>query len=511
MSSPPRRPLSILLSHGDATDEPWLPAGVPAEALSAAPQLDLTADDAPLDFGNQVADPCSLPQRRWGLVVPRDRELHKPLLEALAPLIRLRAEQVGYDGPVELLTNDVLLTDSDPELSEQDAQQWYRLCFKQEGEHELVRRDELERPDYLLLLGDLHQVPESIHRVLMQSGCFVGRLAFTRPDGTPDLDAYRCYADKLVAAERAAGSSLTAGPPVRALVVEDGSAATELGTRQLVHPLLERARLVGARFKSQDLNDPATAALHSRDELWRTATSLRDGVMMTVSHGYGGPRGGFSGGQVQRALQGAMSFLSSEPRLTARDVVEQRQPFLPGGIWLMFACYSAGTPARSHYHRWLAQQQETLGSGAAWVLDALPKTGGDFRPFIAALPQALLAREEGPLAFIGHLDLAWSYSFQTPGGTADPDLFRCLLGALLEGARVGAAFQYLQRKQREIEGALLNAYHLLEDLKRRPEAATKLWTPARAQRLQELWMMRQDLAGFVLLGDPAAQVSSRCG
>lgn len=510
MSASARRPLSVLLAHGDTTDEPWLATGVPAEALGTAPQLELSVDQAAVDFGNQAADPCSLPERRWGLVVPPDRALHGPLLEALAPLIRHRAEQVGCDHR-ELLAEDVFLAPSDPALAEQDAQQWYRLCIKQEGEHELVRRDELARPDYLLLLGDLHQVPEAIHRTLMQSGCFVGRLAFTRPDGGPDLDAYRRYAEKLIAAERARRAPRRTGSPVRALVVEDGTMATQLGAQQLIQPLLTRARMVGPRFKSQDLNDPEAAALHSRDELWHTAARLDAGVMMTVSHGYGGPRGGFSSGQTQRALQGAMSFLSSKPRLTAQDVLEQRQAFLRGGMWLMFACYSAGTPACSHYQRWLQQPRGALGSSAAWVLDALPKTGGDFRPFIAALPQALLAREDGPLAFIGHLDLAWSYSFQTPGGTADPDLFRCLLGALLASARVGAAFQFVQRKQRELEGALLNTYALLADLERRPEAAAKLWTSARAQRLQELWMMRQDLAGFVLLGDPAAKLASSDG
>jgi hypothetical protein len=507
MSAATRLPLRVLLAQGEASDEPWLPAGVPAAALEAAPRLALTAEDAALDFGNQAADPCSLPQRRWGVVVPRERALHRPLLDALAPLLRHRAEQVGYAGTIELLANDVVLCDSEPDLSEADAHKWYHHCYKQEDEHELLRRDELERPDYLLLLGDLHQVPESIHRVLMQSGCFVGRLAFTRADGSPDLDAYRRYAEKLVAAERA--PRRPGGAPVRALAVADGSAATELGARQLVRPLLERARLVGARFKTGDVNDPDACAVHDRDALWQTAAGLAGGLLMTVSHGYGGPRGGFTSGPAQRALQGAMSFLSGEPRLTAQDVAAQRLPFLRGGVWLMFACYSAGTPASSHYHRWLVQQRDALGSSADWVLDALPRPGGDFRPFIAALPQALLAREDGPVAFIGHLDLAWSYSFQTPGGTADPDLFRCLLGALLEQARVGAAFQFVQRKQRELEGSLLSTYHLQEDLKRRPDAAARLWTPARAQRLQELWMMRQDLAGFVLLGDPAAELSPR--
>lgn len=499
-----RRPLSILLAHGEDRDEPCLPIGVPAAALATAPRLELRQEESALDFGNEASDPSSLPERRWGLVLPREESLRQALLSALQPLIAHRAAQVGYESAAELLASDVFLVESDPELSEQDAEQWYQQCYKQEGEHELLRRDPLERPDYLLLLGDLHQVPESIHRVLGQSGCFVGRLAFSKPDGSPNLDGYRCYAEKLVAAERRTSGSGRASAGV--FVVEDGTAATQLAAQKLTSPLLERARAAGPRFKCLEINTPEGAALHSRDQLWRLAAGLPRGVLMTVSHGYGGPRGGFLSGAGQRAQQGAMSFLHGEPRLDAGDAAAHPQGFLAGGVWLMFACYGAGTPARSHYHRWLCQRKDWLPARSSWVLDALPRSGADFRPFIAALPQVLLSREDGPVAFIGHLDLAWSYSFQTPGGGADPDLFRCLLGALLQRARVGAAFQFLQRKLREIEGALISTYHLQAEVERHPEAAAKLWSPARERRLQELWMMRQDLAGFVVLGDPAAEL-----
>ena len=165
-----RLPLSILLAHGEKTDEPCLPVGVPAAALATAPRLELRQENEALDFGNDAADPSSLPERRWGLVLPREESLRRALIAALQPLIEHRAAQVGYASAAELLARDVFLVESDPELSEQDAEQWYQLCYKQEGEHELLRRDPLERPDYLLLLGDLHQVPESIHRVLGQSG-----------------------------------------------------------------------------------------------------------------------------------------------------------------------------------------------------------------------------------------------------------------------------------------------------------------------------------------------------
>ena len=87
------------------------------------------------------------------------------------------------------------------------------------------------------------------------------------------------------------------------------------------------------------------------------------------------------------------------------------QPFLPGGMWFYLACFGAGTPASSAYHPWLSRLSDegAYGGSLGAVLRALPAPGE--RPFVAALPQAALASPRGPLAVIGHLDLAWTYGF----------------------------------------------------------------------------------------------------
>jgi hypothetical protein len=86
-------------------------------------------------------------------------------------------------------------------------------------------------------------------------------------------------------------------------------------------------------------------------------------------------------------------------------------PFLPGGMWFSLACFEAATPPTHAFHAWLAfLARKGIDAGRPEaVLESLPRAGE--RPFMAALPQALLASQQGPLAIIGHSDLAWVSSF----------------------------------------------------------------------------------------------------
>jgi hypothetical protein len=147
----------------------------------------------------------------------------------------------------------------------------------------------------------------------------------------------------------------------------------------------------------------------SPDELLARVGGGDPSVLFTLSHGEGAPRGGWTSHEEQRRRQGAMSF-GREGKLTGDDL--RARPFLPGGVWFMLACYGAGTPNFSAYRHWLAQLAgagQFRGKPEA-VLAGLP--GPQDRPFIAALPQAVLANPAGPLAFMGHIDLAWTYGFQ---------------------------------------------------------------------------------------------------
>jgi hypothetical protein len=131
-------------------------------------------------------------------------------------------------------------------------------------------------------------------------------------------------------------------------------------------------------------------------------------------------------------------------KLRGEDLAARR--FLPGGLWMMFACFGAGTPDDSAYRPWLEQLRALgkFGGAIEPVLRSLPAAGQP--PFIAALPRALLANPDGPLGFVGHIDLAWSYSFQELDGGAPRNRtrrFTSLLHHALRRDRIGVAFREL--------------------------------------------------------------------
>lgn len=151
-----------------------------------------------------------------------------------------------------------------------------------------------------------------------------------------------------------------------------------------------------------------------------------------------------------------------------------------GMIHFFFACYGAGCPETDNFSRHLAQP-----------LAIAPK------PFMAALPQALLAHPRGSaLAVIGHIERAWSYSFLNEYGMPQLNLFRDVLVSLMAGKRVGNA----------MDGAnTIWAFHSsqLAELLFREEKGDADVDPA---AIEALWIARDDARNIVVLGDPAVRL-----
>jgi hypothetical protein len=419
-------------------------------------------------------DPNSLRDQGWGVIAPVGEEGDR-LLELIEPLLARRA--ADQDGEVTKYRVP-------PGMTAEQAGQWRDRRLVGNELHAAI-------PGYLLVLGRPDQVSFELQQVL--AGQFsVGRLGFDADVG------YAAYVEKLLRAERAPAR------PARAVyfTARDGTPATELGHRLLMQPCVadaEQQRAEG-RFAVSELvaideHDPARAA----DRLLGAAAA-GPGVLFSCSHGAGAPRGGWESPEQRRGLQGT-PCLGGGRQLEVELLAGK--PFVPDGVWLMFACFGAGTPGHSAYHHWLErlQQHGEHEGDLSSVLASLPGEGEP--PFLAAAAQAALANPEGPVAIIGHLDLAWSYGFCDLDKMSRGERhrrFHEVVAMLVKGSRVGLA----------LGGSLMRARNQVrEELGIAADAEAREGGAAQGARgrLGHRWMVLQDLAGYIALGDPAARLA----
>ncbi|WNG36714.1 hypothetical protein F0U61_25875 [Archangium violaceum] len=478
---PPQETLELLLARAD-DHQPFLPSGLEPESIQGAPRPDRLSRrvEVPL-LDRPDADPNALPEQRWGVIAPEGSE-GDSLLQAIAPLVEHRARQQGAEVRVYRVH---------PHMEAAQAVDWRERVYRSES----VPQE--ERPRYLLVLGGLEQVSLELQHVLAQ-GAFVGRLHFATPEGTPDLASHAAYVEKVLAHERSSGEA--EAPEVLLYTATDGSRATVRGHQLLMEPC---RKVVESRWLPRQLARKLQVLPDEGSEpeaLLHAAGTVRSGVLLSVSHGLGAPREGWASAEQQRARQGALC-LTPKLELTADKV--RAPPFLSGGMWFCVACFGAATPRKSAFHAWLsmlARQQLFPGRPEA-VLESLPRPGEP--PFLAALPQALLANPNGPLAFLGHSDLAWNFGFANPNDLTESRASRILsaLEVVAKGSRVGVALDALMRSFRDVNDSLMSAYQERQDAAEegRPD-------PTDPKRVGYLWMLRNDLRGYLLLGDPAVRL-----
>ncbi|WNG17566.1 hypothetical protein [Cystobacter fuscus] len=473
--------VELLLVHADS-HQPVTPEGLPAEAAAQAPRDEAREAHEESHLWDDGEDPNSLPAQRWGLVAPEGPEGDR-LLALIEPLRQRRQEQ--QEGhPVRVYRVKQGLAAEARSL--EHFSRWVRTVLDDESV------PVADRPRYLLFLGDFDQVPFELQQCAASSA-FVGRLAFRREQD------YEAYVDKVLRWENKPSTEEQA----RTLffTVHDGTAATTTGYQSLVAPGIASARQAHelGRFPMRELRELGGPGEPGVGALFEQAARAQPSILFSMSHGLGSPRAGWRNADTRLALQGALN-LGEGQHLDGAALANR--PFLPGGIWFLFACFGAGTPSRSAFQHWLRQLQ--AGGQFSGRLDSLtaslPQPGE--RPFVAALPQAALANPNGPLAVFGHVDLAWTYGFQ------DRDSRRGKVSRFLEplqqlarGRRAGLGMGWLMRGFNQANLELTTLYDVEEE-------ARGAGRPSQVEPLQRahLWMLRQDLSGYVLLGDPAVKL-----
>jgi hypothetical protein len=416
-------------------------------------------------------DPDDLASVGWGVVVPPD--LDPAVLEALEPLLAVREEQAG----------DL----------------FQRLEVRPgEGKSDFLARygmgpgvaDPKKVPYYLLLVGSPAQVPFEVQYQLGVSYA-VGRIDLEGPE------ACAAYASTVLGSEQSPdrptenGSSpdTTADAPRRVHLFgtrHPDDIPTALSASRLVQPLSrELQEVTGPWHVGADVGDSAT---RSRLEELLTGPEAPD-LLFTAGHGLGGSRvrrdiAGALLCQDWPGPQGARGPISEDQYLAARD--------LPGGrpirprVMFSFACFGAGTPRISDYP----------GASA----EARPELAPD--SFTAPLPQRLLGEPAGgALAFVGHVDRAWSCSFLWKGLAEQVTSFESTLLALMDGVRLGPAMESLTSRYAEIASELTLAMDEFRKYGKTIEDAD----------LVGLWTATHDARAYVVLGDPAVRVVPRPG
>lgn len=430
--------------------------------------------------------PSSVGVQRWGLVAPVGPR-GDALVAAVQALAAHRARAWGGEA------RDVRVYRWPPASGSTAPEDWLYEHFLAEDV------DRMELPGFLCMLGDLDELPLAL-QVAVQAEFPTGRLAFR------ELEQYTAYAEKVVATEV---TDRAAPPRCLALGVRrEDDRAVEDAVAQLLRPVVEAVDRTGRPFLAPDGLVDLTPSLplweHDPQDLLAAAALAHPSLLFTVSHG-----AGFETWEEQRALQGALPLaVDPDPtdldsHLSARHVASG--PFLPGGLWVMFACYGVGVPDQTAYGPWIEAVRAEQPRWLRGLVEELERTAAVQHPFVSALPQAALANPEGPLAVLGHVDMAFSFSYEDwsdpdrPQRRLRPQGFVDLVRGLLRpDVAAGVMARAFTRDRRTLASELFG--------QARAPAGTPAPDRAERWRRNTRWLNYTDLGGWILLGDPATRL-----
>ena len=456
-------------------------------------------------YGKSYMD---LAEAGWALVVPAHASTE--LIKALLPLVQHRSVQQGITLPdftfpagetcaqwVERYAppNRDLPSPWHPKRSlrlpvityrpDQDANTWLAANGVALG----VVNPQHGVPFYLLLVGppgpcndsDQDYIPFVVQYDL-DIFYGVGRLCFTTPDGQYDYTAYTAYAEQLVQFEG------RHAPYERHITyfATDHDEPTHESLDQLVRPLAignEQKGLVTpaqARGFTQHVITGQEASRAALCEVLRgKAPGGKPALLFSATHGakllnHTSPNLPMQQGALVCSDWGGVGPLTDQHWLDAAGLPADMD--VSGLIAICFACFGLGCP-----------RHDTYAAGAGRLRQIAP------RDLIAALPQQLLAR--GALAVIGHIDVAWSYSFSVPelGVTNQTQGFDSLLQALMAGERLGYATDPFNLRQAAFAGELGN---LVKNIKMGMMLGD----------IQSPWRAYHDARSYAVLGDPAVRL-----
>ncbi len=414
-------------------------------------------------------DPTDLAQAGWGVIYPyedpRQPARVQAIKEALQPLLDLRRSQAGryfkvYEGGDGYRPNDTAAK-----------------FVARHGARVSDPADPEKVPYYLLIVGSPEQIPFHFQYQLDVQYA-VGRIDFG-----DDLAAYARYARNVVEAE-AAGLGRVRKVTFFGVSNPDDP-ATQMSADHLVEPLSQRTgERVSEGWQVQAvLRDEATKARL----LGLLAGQERPALLFVACHGMefskDDPQGRqepYQGALLCQDWAGPSAGWGEVPReayLAGEDLSSDLD--LRGLIALFFACYGAGTPRFDEYtEQAFRERRETIAD----------------RPFVAALPKAMLGLSQGALAVVGHVERAWGTSFLGERQSTQIAVFESAVERLLKGVPLGAAMEYFNGRHAALSAELA------------AELEKAKWKEPDPYELAEMWTANNDARGYIVLGDPAVRL-----
>jgi hypothetical protein len=329
--------------------------------------------------------------------------------------------------------------------------------------------DPRQLPYYVLLVGSPDRLTFPLQYQLGVPRA-VGRLHFDIPD------QYARYAENVVTAETAPAPASTARRLHVFATRNPGDLPTALSSSRLARPLAQE--LEGTAGVTSDIGETATR--QRLDELLHGDKPLD--LLFTATHGLG------TAGPKQRETQGALLCqewqgplhgpLTGAEFLSGADLDCDRP--ISATVVFSFGCYTAGTPHATDF------------------IDVPAATVGE--PFVARLAQRLLTHPRGGcLAFVGHVDRAWNFSFLWKGVKPRILPFTSTIEAFLAGMPLGMAMEYVSAKYATTASELTSLLHEIRAYGRVIDD----------RELAQLWLATNDARNFLIIGDPAIRLPAK--
>lgn len=426
--------------------------------------------DDPKRAPAQDVDPLKLSSAGWGVIFAPS--VSSEVEAALSPLLRHRKDAAGEHfrnyrlDPKYLASKEAFLTETKARPGPANP-------------------IEGKTPYYLLIVGSPAEISFDFQYDLDVQYA-VGRIHFTDKDGKgEDLAAYEAYANNVVETERAADRKNATALPTKQValfgVSRQGDAATDRAEQDLLQPLAQTLARDRPEWPAKLFTGPEADKAQLSQLLGGGQTPS---LLLTTSHGMKFP----FNDDLQIASQGALLCkewpglqgpVPPENYFSGADLSSEAD--LRGLISFHFACYSGGTPDISDFVDQSLSKPEPLAAA----------------PFVSKLAQRLLGHPRGALAFVGHVDRAWSTSFRWSKG-GQVELYENTLKRLIDGHPVGSAMEYFNQCHAELNVGFAEIFKDRECLLDVDDAEF-----ARAFRGSS------DVRNFVVLGDPAVRAVFR--